>query len=122
MTYSLSADELVRWLCKAVCRPITNHLATVFWLLSGMASCFISGMASSFISKSPTPSKLSSAQFFPNDLPQAFKRHGCICRIDDTPQGIINQSLIALALAFGMSAKSGEHIIIQIHRYPCFTF
>jgi hypothetical protein len=23
---------------------ITNHLATIFWLLSGMASCFISGL------------------------------------------------------------------------------
>src|SRR5450759_1660918 len=83
MTYSLSADELVRWLCKAVCRPITNHLATVFWLLSGMASCFISGMAitndlpsvfcwvsqmarchiSSFISKSPAMYKKTQRPF-----------------------------------------------------------
>ncbi|MDP2761146.1 MAG: hypothetical protein Q8O64_12225 [Sideroxyarcus sp.] len=34
------------------CRLITNHLATVFWLLSGMASSFISQMASSFTSSS----------------------------------------------------------------------
>jgi len=31
------------------CVLITNHLATVFWLLSGMASCFISRMASGSI-------------------------------------------------------------------------
>ena len=33
----------------AACCLITNHLATVLWLLSGMASCSISQMASSSI-------------------------------------------------------------------------
>jgi hypothetical protein len=52
MTYSWSSDELVRWLCKAVCSPgrmaitITNHLAAC--CLSEMASCFINDLPSVF--------------------------------------------------------------------------
>src|SRR5450759_4102373 len=43
---SPSLGDLTEWLCKAFWQLITNHLATVFWLPSGMASCF----TSSFIS------------------------------------------------------------------------
>ena len=38
----------------AACCLITNHLATVLWLLSGMASCSISQMASSSIRSAAT--------------------------------------------------------------------
>src|SRR5450759_2282722 len=43
---SPSLGDLAEWLCKAFWRLITNHLATVFWLPSGMANCFTSSSIS----------------------------------------------------------------------------
>src|ERR1039457_5679965 len=77
MTYSWSSDELVRWLCKAVCSPgrmaitITNHLAAC--CLSEMASCFINDLPSVF--RVPVQKFFGcwvSRMAITNDLPSVF--------------------------------------------------